>query len=199
MVATRVALGALTPPGRIRSHANLGVQTPQPIPEVEVPLQPLKVFEGVLYVTFTKEEIECSAQPFRFSLVLKFLSRWQSLDNIKGFCFRRWGLGAQLVISAMANPRSVFVRFSNEEDSIKGFSREASEIDGVPYCVFQWSQDYVEDQELSLVPVWIFLPGLPSNYYHESFLEILLYLMGNLFVGITALDVLRKVMVHGYA
>ncbi|XP_042939325.1 uncharacterized protein LOC122274343 [Carya illinoinensis] len=70
----------------------------------------------------------------------------------------------------MASPRLVFVRMSNGEDFIKGFSREAYEIDGVQYRVFQWSTDYVEDQEPSVVPIWIFLPGLPPNYYHESFL-----------------------------
>lgn len=118
----------------------------------------------------SKEEFEHSAQPFKYSLVLKFMHRRPSLDHIKAFYRPRWGLVVQPVILAMANPRLVFVRLSNEEDFIKGFSREASKIDGVPYCVFQWSSNYVEDQEPSLVSVWIFLPGLPPNYYYESFL-----------------------------
>ncbi|XP_042939652.1 uncharacterized protein LOC122274703 [Carya illinoinensis] len=168
MDAAGAAVGA---PARPRSYADLVAQTPQPIPEVEVPLRPLKMFEGVPYVSFTKEEIDRSAQPFKFFLVLKFLRRRPSLDNIRAFCWWHWGLVFQPVISAMANPRSVFVCLSNEEDFIKGFSREAFEIDGVPYRVFHWSPEYVEEQELAFVPVWIFLLGLPPNYYHESFLR----------------------------
>ncbi|KAF5467767.1 hypothetical protein F2P56_011985, partial [Juglans regia] len=61
----------------------------------------------------------------------------------------------------------------SEEDCNKALSREVNDIDGVPYRPFHWTPDFKEEQEPSIVPVWIVLPGLPPNYYHESFLKIL--------------------------
>ncbi|KAF5471945.1 hypothetical protein F2P56_008702 [Juglans regia] len=61
----------------------------------------------------------------------------------------------------------------SEEDCMKALSREVNDIDGVPYCPFHWTPDFKEEEEPSIVPVWIVLPGLPPIYYHESFLKIL--------------------------
>lgn len=77
----------------------------------------------------------------------------------------------QPVVSAMRQPRHVFVRFSNEEDFLKAMSRESCDVDRVIYRVFQWSIDFNEDFEPTMVPVWIMLPGLPANFYHEAFLK----------------------------
>lgn len=52
-------------------------------------------------------------------------------------------------------------------------SREACNIDGVIYCAFHWTPDFSEDDESSSSPVWILLPSLLPNFYHESFLHIL--------------------------
>ncbi|XP_040994354.1 uncharacterized protein LOC121240898 [Juglans microcarpa x Juglans regia] len=73
----------------------------------------------------------------------------------------------------MRHPRNVFIRMSSEENCMKALSREVSDIDGVPYRPFHWTTDFKEEEEPSIVPVWIVLPGLPPNYYHESFLKIL--------------------------
>ncbi|XP_041009290.1 uncharacterized protein LOC121253324 [Juglans microcarpa x Juglans regia] len=146
-------------------------QSPQLIPEVEIMLRPLKVFDGVPYVSFTKEEIERSAQPFKFSLVMKFMRQRPSLDIIRAFIRSRWGLDSKPVVSAMLKARSVFVRFSNELDFIKAFSRETCDVEGVSYHIFQWYPEFDEENESPLVPIWITLPGLPPNFYHESFLR----------------------------
>ncbi|XP_035540225.1 uncharacterized protein LOC118344211 [Juglans regia] len=61
----------------------------------------------------------------------------------------------------------------SEEDCNKALSREVNDIDGIPYRPFHWTPEFKEEEEPSLVPVWIVLPGLPPNYYHESFLKIL--------------------------
>ncbi|KAF5464926.1 hypothetical protein F2P56_014963 [Juglans regia] len=61
----------------------------------------------------------------------------------------------------------------SEEDCMKALSREVNDIDEVPYHPFHWTPDFKEEEEPSIVPVWIVLPGLPPNYYHESFLKIL--------------------------
>ncbi|XP_041027016.1 uncharacterized protein LOC121267237 [Juglans microcarpa x Juglans regia] len=74
-----------------------------------------------------------------------------------------------LLCSVLATSLSVF---SSEDDFLKGLSREACDIDGVFYRAFHWNLDFSEEEEPSMVPVWIVLPGLPPNFYHELFLRI---------------------------
>ncbi|XP_035546525.1 uncharacterized protein LOC118348597 [Juglans regia] len=72
----------------------------------------------------------------------------------------------------MWRSRNVFIRMTNEQDFVKAISRESCEVNGIQYRVFHWNPEFNEDEEPSLVPVWIVLPGLPPNFYHESFLKI---------------------------
>ncbi|KAF5459761.1 hypothetical protein F2P56_019681, partial [Juglans regia] len=141
------------------------------LPEVSIPFRPPKCVEGEFFVQFTKEELDRSAVPFRFSMVLEFLRQRPSLDRIRGFIHSRWGLTKQPVVSAMRKARNVFVRFSDEDDFLKSLSHESCDIEGVAYRPFQWSTDFTEDDEPSLAPVWIMLPGLPPNLYQEAFLR----------------------------
>lgn len=86
---------------------------------------------------FSKVEIENSALPFRFLIVLKFLRERPSLDAISAFIRSRWGLNKQSVVSSMSKPRNVFIRMTNEEDFIKALTRETTNIDGAIYRVFR--------------------------------------------------------------
>lgn len=63
------------------TFADMVQDSPQPIPEVVVPFRAPKLVYGDLCVVFSKEEIENSIAPFRFSLVLKFLRQHPSLDE----------------------------------------------------------------------------------------------------------------------
>lgn len=154
-----------------RSFAYMILDTPQPILEVVVPFRAPKIVDGEVCVMFSKKEIENSALPFRYSIVLKFLRQRPSLDAIRVFIRSRWGLNKQPAVSSMLKPRNVFIRMANEGDFIKALTREATNIDGVIYRVFRWTTDFKEDCEPVHVPVWINLPGLPSNYYQDSFLR----------------------------
>ncbi|GLT71082.1 hypothetical protein SLA2020_431240 [Shorea laevis] len=171
MAAAGGSQGSSTVAERTRSFAEMVSVKPQPIPEVLVPFRSPKVVDGEVCVQFSKEEIERSAAPFRFAMVLKFLKQRPSLDQIRTFINGRWGLVAQPVVSAMRKPRNVFVRFSLEADFLKAMSRESNEIDGVNYRNFQWTVDFSEDVEPVMAPVWIKLPGLAPNYYQESYLR----------------------------
>ncbi|XP_041004157.1 uncharacterized protein LOC121249521 [Juglans microcarpa x Juglans regia] len=140
--------------------------------EFEVPFRAPKIIEGELCFLFSKDEIKKSAEPFRFSSVLKFLKRRPSLDAIRAFIHSRWGLVGIPVVSTMSRPCNVFIQFQSEDDLNKAMAREATEVDGVHYRVFRWSPEFKEDEEPSLVPVWVSLPGLPPHFYHSSFLKI---------------------------
>ncbi|XP_042958001.1 uncharacterized protein LOC122293489 [Carya illinoinensis] len=60
-----------------------------------------------------------------------------------------------------------------QEDFNKAFSREACEINRVPYRAFHWTPGFTEDEEMPFVPVWVMLLGLPPNFYHDSILKII--------------------------
>ncbi|KAF5447852.1 hypothetical protein F2P56_033371 [Juglans regia] len=79
----------------------------------------------------------------------------------------------------MQTPQHVFLIFAKKEDLCKAFAREACDIGGTSYRLFKWSTDFSEEKEPSLVPVWIFFPGLPPNFYHKDFLCNLVLPMGN--------------------
>lgn len=61
---------------------------------------------------------------------------------------------------------------------MKVFARESCDVDGVHYRVFHWTIDFCEENDLAVVPVWVFLPCLPSNYYYEAFLRNIVSLSG---------------------
>ncbi|XP_041024617.1 uncharacterized protein LOC121265149 [Juglans microcarpa x Juglans regia] len=155
-----------------RRFVDLVSVVPQPLPELVVSHRAPKTKDGELFFQFSKEEIFRLAEPFRFSIVLKFLRNRPSLDAIRIFIRNRWSLEGVPVVSTMRHPINVFVRMASEEDCMRALSREACDIDWIPYCAFHWTPDFKEE-EPSIVPVWIELPDLPPNFYHESFLKIL--------------------------
>ncbi|KAG2679826.1 hypothetical protein I3760_11G069500 [Carya illinoinensis] len=113
-----------------KSFVELVSATPQPIPDVQLPPRVHKTMDGEVYFLFSKEEMLKSAEPFRFSLVLKFLRQRPSLDAIRIFIKNRWGLSGMAVVSIMRRPRNVFVRLTSEDDFNKAFSREACDVNG---------------------------------------------------------------------
>lgn len=171
---------ALAPPGgpmpvtKAKLFVDLVMTVPQPIPEViNLPMRPPKVIDGQVCFMFSKEEIALSATPFRYSLVLKFLRQRPALDAIRMFIRVRWGLMGNAVVSSMSKNRNVFIHLTSEEDFYKAFSQEACEINGVSYRVFYWASGYTEDEESPIVPVWVMLPSLSPNFYHDSIFRIL--------------------------
>ncbi|XP_041027001.1 uncharacterized protein LOC121267217 [Juglans microcarpa x Juglans regia] len=160
------------------SFADLVAAVPQPIPEMVLPPRAPKMVDGEIYFQFSKEEIERSAESFRYSVVLKFLKQRPSLDVVCAFIHSYWGLSALPVVSSMLRPRNIFVRMLNEADFSKALSRDVCEIHVSFYLVFHWSPEFNEDAEPSRVPVWLSLPGLPPNYYREAFLKILMAPIG---------------------
>lgn len=97
-----VAIVALPPSaGRPRLFVDLLSVVAQPLPEIEVPFYPPKFIDGEVCLTFSIEEIERIAQPFRFSMVLKFLQQRPSLDAMRAFIRSQWGLSHMPMVSTM--------------------------------------------------------------------------------------------------
>ncbi|KAG7941496.1 hypothetical protein I3843_16G046700 [Carya illinoinensis] len=160
------------------SFADLVATVPQPIPETSLPFRTHKLLDGEVYFQFSREKISNFAEPFRYSVILKFLKQRPSLDAVRSFIHNRWGLSTSPIASSMRRPSNVFVRMANDADFTKALCRDVCEINGIPYRAFRWTPDFTEDEEPSKVPVWISLPGLPPNFYCESFLNILMASIG---------------------
>ncbi|KAF5458516.1 hypothetical protein F2P56_022539 [Juglans regia] len=163
--------------------AELVAAVPQPIPEMMLLPRLPKFLDGDIYFQFSREEIIKSTEPFRFSVVLKFLKQRPSLDAVRCFIHNRWGLSTTPIVFSMRRPRNVFVRMANEVDFTKALSRDVCEINGSFYRVFHWTPEFTEDDEPSRVPVWLSLPGLPPNFYSEAFLTILMASIGTFIRG----------------
>lgn len=133
---------------------------------MDVPFRQPKTIDGELFFTFSVEELEKNAEPFHYSMVLKLLRQQPSLDSIRAFIHCHWGLSSMPIVSTMRKPRHVFIQLSNESDFNKSFSRELCEVNGVSYRAFAWTIDFDEDFESSRVLSWVFLLGLPPNFYH---------------------------------
>lgn len=159
--------GNPAPPVRPGTFVDLLSQTSLPLLEVDIPSRPSKTIDGELCVMFSPDEIQNFTRPFVFSLMTKFLQQRPSLDVIRSFVRNRWGLVSQPVVSSLRKLRNVFLRFLKEDDFLKAFSREACDVEGLPYRIFHQSTDFSEDAEPSRVPIWVFLPGLPPNFYHD--------------------------------
>lgn len=84
-----------------RSFMDLISMVPQPLPELSVAHRVPKCKDGELFFQFFKEEISRSAEPFRFSIVLKFLRQCPFLDAIWAFSCNPWGLDGTPVVSPM--------------------------------------------------------------------------------------------------
>lgn len=103
----------------------------KPVPNLSVLLHALKTIDGELYFQFSKEEISCLEESFKFSIVLKFLKQRPSLDAIRAFIRSWWGLEGTPMVFAMRCPCNVFIHISSKANFFKALSREACDIDGV--------------------------------------------------------------------
>ncbi|XP_042942631.1 uncharacterized protein LOC122276793 [Carya illinoinensis] len=132
--------GVLQPlTGPYRSFADMVSVVPQPLPEMEVAFRPPKIVDGEIIFHSSAEEIERTASPFRYSMVIKFLHPRPSLDDIRVFIRSRWGLSSMPVVSSMQQPRHVFIRMSNEDDFNKALSRDSCDVNGLPPNFFHAS------------------------------------------------------------
>lgn len=104
----------------------------QPVPRIDLPIRDPKFNDGEMFFMFSKAEISKSAEPFRFSVVIKFLRKRPSLDYIRGFIKSCWNLHVMPVVGQLSNPPNVLVRLTEENDFTSVMARRNAEIHGVP-------------------------------------------------------------------
>lgn len=132
-------VGGASKVGSGRGFVDAMMDWPQVLPMVEIPFREPKFSDGEMFFPFSRTKIKQSAKSFRFSIVLKFLSRRPSLDHVRGFIKTCWGLRVLSIVGQLKNPRNILVWLSNEENFIAVMTRGNSEIAGPPYWVFHWT------------------------------------------------------------
>ncbi|KAG6707861.1 hypothetical protein I3842_06G053400 [Carya illinoinensis] len=116
-------VGGSSGPCSERVFADLVENRPQSLPEMDLPIREPRFTEGEMFFFFSKAEIRQSAEPFRFSVVLKFLRRRPYLDHVRAFIKNRGGLCVMPVVGQLNSPRAVLIRLSNEEDFVSVMAR----------------------------------------------------------------------------
>lgn len=87
----------------IQGYADIVVNRPQPLPEVDIPFREPHFNEGEMFFMFSQYEIIKSTKPFQYAVVLKFPCRRPSLDHLRGFIKNRWGRRSMLVVGQLKN------------------------------------------------------------------------------------------------
>ncbi|CAA3013885.1 Hypothetical predicted protein [Olea europaea subsp. europaea] len=104
---------------RGRTFADMVVGKPTPLADIEIPWKETKISaDGQVWYQFTHEKIQKMVEPLKYAMVIKFLRKRPSVDDIRGYIKARWGLSEMLVIGAMGNPQQVLIRINNEADFV---------------------------------------------------------------------------------
>lgn len=63
--------------------------------------------------------------------------------------------------------RHLLLRFQTHQDFLQVLLKETLYIQGKPFYFFKWTLDFSRTADSPVVPVWLELPDLPVNFYHE--------------------------------
>ncbi|MQL94715.1 hypothetical protein Taro_027373 [Colocasia esculenta] len=153
-----------------KSYAQmLAASNPPPAVTIEVK-SPAFTDLGEPAVYFSKEEIERSVIPFKNAIIAKCSYGRSSIPEIKSCLSQRLMLSKDFIISTL-NPRHLLFRFDDGEDFLKVLLRRSLYIKGYLFRFFRWDPTFDYSYDPTYIPVWIGLPLLPVNFYHEGFLK----------------------------
>lgn len=114
------------------------------------------------------------------TLIGKFTGPRPNIDLVRAFTFQKWKLKGQMDVAAMPKGFFSFV-FSNGEDLTKVLCDGPWMMGKSSLSLQKWSTnlDYNESSFIS-APVWVRLPGLPLEYWHEDILVAIASSFGEL-------------------
>ena len=133
-------------------------------------------YKGELAVSFTNEEVQLLASPFRFSLAGKFLKGQPSMEALsKDFV----GVGFNGPFSlGLLDTRHVLIRFDLEEGYHRCWLHRFWSFQGFGMQVFKWIPFFSVEPESSIVPIWVRLPSLPIHLFGKRPLFSIVKLIG---------------------
>ncbi|XP_071939135.1 uncharacterized protein [Coffea arabica] len=167
-------MAALQPPaGRQVSHSPIFLRKSfadlfsdkSSTPSLSVQATP-SMHKGEPAILFSQDALDKLVAPYRFALVGKFSRRRPKLEDIRTFLLK---LDLREAVTVgLLDPRHVLLRFHNEADFHRCWSRGIWYVHGSPMRVFKWSPAFHVDREPSVVPMWFQLPKLPLHLFHKE-------------------------------
>ncbi|XP_071933805.1 uncharacterized protein [Coffea arabica] len=124
----------------------------------------------------SRQELTALAVPFRNALIGRFALRRPPMESIRKF-FVSLGLKGEVSVGLL-DAKHVLIRPSLEEDYSRLFIRRMWFFQNSPMAISKWSMDFKADQDYSIAPVWVTLPGLPLPFFDKRSLLKLGSLLG---------------------
>lgn len=142
------------------------------------PLQskPVQRYKGSPMITFSEEEINSLAAPFRYTLVCTFWYGRPPLATIRSAIDRIGFVGAVKV--GLLDPTHIVLHFDQELDYIRCFSRRGWIISGKQMRITKWTPNYDPTKEVPVVPIWVIFPGLPLHMHRKDSLFQIAAMLG---------------------
>ncbi|MQM09837.1 hypothetical protein Taro_042718 [Colocasia esculenta] len=163
-------MAAVDGPPSLCSFAQV-IQASLTFPKVDIPVHaPAFTDKGDPACFFSKAEVEASLYPLKFAIVVKTPHGQPSYPEIRSHLTNRCDLRESFVISNI-NQTHLLCRFSSEDNFLKVLLRESLYVMGKLFKFSKWTPSFKPEKESSIVPVWVDLPDLPINLYHESFIK----------------------------
>ncbi|MQL84301.1 hypothetical protein Taro_016810 [Colocasia esculenta] len=119
---------------------------------------------------FSLEEVRLSCTPLKHAIIARTPVGRPSFQDIRLHLAQRFGFVKEFIISAL-DGRHLLLRFQDKEDYLKVLLKDMLFVKGYLFRFFQWSMDFSPDEDSSIVPMWVEMPGLPANFYSEPMLK----------------------------
>ncbi|MQL97884.1 hypothetical protein Taro_030581 [Colocasia esculenta] len=132
--------------------------------------EPAFTDKGEPAVFFSREEMEVSLVPFKFSVVAKTAYGRPPIPEICSHLISRCGIKDSFLISALANWH-LLLRFKSQDDYLRVLLRESLHVQGKLFRFFKWSPLFKLSEEPSIIPVWIDFPALLVSLFQKNLLS----------------------------
>lgn len=107
-------------------------------------------------------------EPYPNVLIGRFAFSRPPMEIIQKFCV---SLGLKSSCSVgLLDSNHVFIRPSLEEDYTRFFIHGIWFVQNSLMTIVKWKFDYKANQECSIAPIWVTLPGLPLSFFNKKYL-----------------------------
>ncbi|XP_077231942.1 uncharacterized protein LOC143865497 [Tasmannia lanceolata] len=130
-------------------------------------------------IDFSMEEVSIGSNKWNHCLVGFFLGRRPFVQHLQENLQRKWNLKGNIQISTLRNGFFLF-RFSCGEDCDQILEMGGHTYASRPLILRRWSPGLpLEQPELSTIPIWVKLPGLPLQYWNNEGISKIGSVIGN--------------------
>ena len=137
---------------------------------------PIKVDNEEL-VRFSEVGVSQMAAAFTWSIIGKFSTGRPAMMDILNTLKRAVPFTEEIFPVAI-DQRHILIRFSNREDFVKAYIKEAWIINGRRMRVFRWSPNFTPGTESTCAPVWVGMPTLRAHLQDPGAIQSIARLLG---------------------